>query len=232
MCVLTTVTAASPPATEREPGGVGEVVLDVDDDERREGVVKPSWESYPTTSEVTFIDIYTGFVYDASTIESVPSRTHTEPSAMPARSSSPALLWMVFVALAFAWGSSYFFIKVGIESGLQPLTLVAWRLTIGILGLLVLLRPTRSRVSREWRVLARIAVMGIFYVAVPFMLITWAEQSIGSALATILQALTPLFALVIAALVLEEEPVTINKLGGLVLGFGGAVVILARHLTP
>ena len=74
--------------------------------------------------------------------------------------------------------------------------------------------------------------MGIFYVAVPFMLITWAEQSIDSALATILQALTPLFALVIAALVLQEEPITVNKLGGLVLGFGGAVVILARHLTP
>ena len=96
----------------------------------------------------------------------------------------------------------------------------------------MLLRPTGSRVSREWRVLARIAVMGIFYVAVPFMLITWAERSIGSALATILQALTPLFALVFAALVLQEEPITVNKLGGLVLGFGGAVVILARHLAP
>ena len=151
---------------------------------------------------------------------------------MPARSSSPALLWVVFIALAFAWGSSYFFIKVGIESGLQPLTLVTWRLAIGSMALLVLLRPTGSRVSREWRVLARIAVMGIFYVAVPFMLITWAERSIGSALATILQALTPLFALVMAALVLQDEPITINKLGGLVLGFGGAVVILARHLTP
>lgn len=151
---------------------------------------------------------------------------------MPAKSSPPALLWLVFIALAFAWGSSYFFIKVGIESGLQPFTLVAWRLVIGIAGLTALLRPTGSHVPREWSVLARIAVMGIFYVAVPFMLITWAERSIGSALATILQALTPLFALVFAALVLQEEPITINKLGGLVLGFGGAVVILARHLTP
>ncbi len=151
---------------------------------------------------------------------------------MPARSTSSPVLWLVFIGLAFAWGSSYFFIKVGVESGLQPFTLVAWRLVIGIAGLTALLRPTGSHVPREWSVVARVAVMGVLYVAVPFTLITWAEQSIGSALATILQALTPLFALVLAALVLQDEPITLNKLGGLVLGFAGAVVILARHLTP
>jgi hypothetical protein len=215
-----TVTAASAPP----PTGPASAVVNVDDDERREGSGHPA----NPTDEVTGIDIYTGFVYDASTIEPA----HLERTRSPAR-CRPILLASTPDGPrrpGFAWGSSYFFIKVGIESGLQPLTLVAWRLTIGILGLLVLLRPTRSRVSREWRVLARIAVMGIFYVAVPFMLITWAERSIGSALATILQALTPLFALVIAALVLEEEPVTINKLAPRP-GFGGAA-ILARHRHP
>ena len=85
---------------------------------------------------------------------------------------------------------------------------------------------------RDLAVLGKLAVMGVFYVAVPFTLITWAEQSIDSALATILQGLTPLFALVIAAIVLHDEPITINKVGGLQLGFAGAAVIVARHLAP
>ncbi|HEY8167760.1 MAG TPA: EamA family transporter [Candidatus Limnocylindrales bacterium] len=151
---------------------------------------------------------------------------------MPARTSSSAFLWILFVALAFAWGSSYFFIKVGVEAGMLPFNLVGWRLAISVVGLGLLVAVTRSRVPRDPRVLAKIAVMGIVYVAIPFSLITWAEQSIDSALAAILQALTPLFALIIAAVVLHDEPITVNKVGGLVLGFAGAVVILARHVAP
>jgi drug/metabolite transporter (DMT)-like permease len=141
-------------------------------------------------------------------------------------------MWLVFAGVTVAWGSSYFFIKIGVESGLQPFTLIGWRLAISVVALVVLVTLTRARVPREPSVLWKLAVMGVFYVAVPFTLITWAEQSIGSALASILQGLTPLFALVLAGLVLQDEPITVNKLGGLVLGFGGAVVILGRHLAP
>jgi drug/metabolite transporter (DMT)-like permease len=178
------------------------------------------------------MDGHTGFVYDASDPR-VPSRSsHQEPIVMPARSPSAALLWLVFIGVAFAWGSSYFFIKIGVESGLQPFTLVALRLAISIIGLGLLLALTRSRLPRDPRVLADLAIVGIINVAIPFTLITWAERSIDSALASILQGLTPLFSLVMAGIVLQDEPITVNKLAGLVVGFAGAVVILARHLAP
>ena len=151
---------------------------------------------------------------------------------MALRSSTSPLLWLVFIGVAFAWGSSYFFIKVGVENGLEPFTLVAWRLAISIVGLGLILALTRSRLPRRPGVLGRLAVVGVINVAVPFALITWAEQAIGSALASILQGLTPLFALVFAAIVLHDEPITINKLGGLVVGFAGAAIILGRHLAP
>src|SRR3970040_974248 len=140
----------------------------------------------------------------------VPPSTHPEPSAMPARSPSSRLLWLIFVGVAFAWGSPYFFIKVGVESGLEPFTLVAWRLAISIVGLGLLMAVTRSRLPRDRSVLAKLAVVGVINVAIPFMLITWAEQFIGSALASILQGLTPLFALIFAGIVLQDEPITIN----------------------
>ena len=151
---------------------------------------------------------------------------------MPAKTPSSAFHWLLFAGLAFAWGSSYFFIKVGLDDGMAPFTLVGWRLAISIVGLALLIALTRSRIPRDRRVLAKLAVMGILYVAIPFSLITWAEQSIDSTLAAILQGLTPLFALIIAGIVLQDEPITLNKVGGLVVGFAGAIVIISGNMTP
>jgi len=149
------------------------------------------------------------------------------------RRPSPALiLWLLFIVLSITWGSSYFFIKVGVEEGLQPFTLIAWRLGIAIAALLALVALTRSRLPRDPATLARLAFLGVINVAIPFALITWAEQFIGSALASILQGLVPLFAIVFAGLVLHDEPITVNRVVGLVVGFAGAVILLGRHLAP
>lgn len=151
---------------------------------------------------------------------------------MSRRPSPALLLWLLFIVLSFTWGSSYFFIKVGVDEGLQPFTLIAWRLAISIAALLVLVKVTGSRLPRDRATLARLAFLGVINVAVPFALITWAEQYIGSALASILNGLVPLFAIVFAGLVLHDEPITVNRVAGLVVGFAGAVLLLGRHLAP
>jgi drug/metabolite transporter (DMT)-like permease len=139
--------------------------------------------------------------------------------------------WLLFGMLALVWGSSYFWIKVGVDEGLKPFTLVSLRLGISVVALLVLLAATRSRLPRDRGTLARLAVLGVINVALPFGLITWAEQYVGSALASILNALVPLFAMVFAAIALHDEPFTLNRLGGLLIGFVGAVLLLGRHLV-
>src|SRR3990170_4034940 len=155
------------------------------------------------------------------------------PSPDMTRRPSPALiLWLLFIVLSITWGSSYFFIKVGVEEGLQPFTLIAWRLGIAIAALLALVALTRSRLPRDPATLARLAFLRVIHVAIPLALITWAEQFVGSALATILQGLVPLFAIVFAGLVLHDEPITVNRVVGLVVGFAGAVILLGRHLAP
>ena len=63
-------------------------------------------------------------------------------SARPARDLE---LWLVFAALAFVWGSSYLFIKLGLEGGLRPLTLVTLRLWLAVAFLVVLARLTGAR---------------------------------------------------------------------------------------
>jgi drug/metabolite transporter (DMT)-like permease len=141
-------------------------------------------------------------------------------------------LWLVFIALALAWGSSFLWIKVGVTEGLTPLMLVAFRLWIGFAFLVLFGRLTGARLPRQRIVIAQLALVGLLNTAVPFVLITWGEQWIASALAGILNGLVPLFTIVIAALLLRDEPITVNRLVGLLVGFAGAVLLLGRNLGP
>ncbi len=148
----------------------------------------------------------------------------------PPRGDSLAL-WLVFGALSAAWGSSFLFIKIGLEEGLPPLTLVTFRLLIAVAFLSIVLRLTRGRLPRQRATIYRLAALGLINVAIPFGLITWGELWIPSALASILNGLVPLFTIVIAAVLLRDEPITANRLAGLVIGFVGAALLLSPQLA-
>jgi drug/metabolite transporter (DMT)-like permease len=91
--------------------------------------------------------------------------------------------WLLFIALGFIWGSSYLFIKIGVDAGLPPFTLIMARLFIGFCLLATVLIVAREPLPRERRMYAHLAVMGAISVALPFALITWAEQYAESSLA-------------------------------------------------
>jgi drug/metabolite transporter (DMT)-like permease len=139
---------------------------------------------------------------------------------------SNRLDWLLFVLLGFFWGSSYLFIKIGVEAGLAPFTLVALRLLIGGIVLATVVAVAREALPRSPRTYANLFVLGILSVALPFSLITWAEQSVTSALAAILTAPVPLFVILIAAVFLKDERITANRLVGLAIGLIGVAVLV------
>jgi drug/metabolite transporter (DMT)-like permease len=138
--------------------------------------------------------------------------------------------WLVFLALGVAWGSSYLFIKIGVET-LTPFTLVAGRLAIGAAVLALVMRLRRQALPAERSTYGHLFVVALLGIVIPFSLITWGEQTIASGLAAILNGTVPLFAIVLAALVLADEPITVNRLIGLVVGFIGVVVLTSPGLT-
>ena len=137
--------------------------------------------------------------------------------------------WLVFLALGAAWGSSSLFIKIGVET-LTPFTLVAGRLAIGAGVLALVMRFTRQPLPRQQSVYWHLGVVALLGIVIPFSLISWGEQTIDSGLAAILNGTVPLFAIVLAALVLADEPMTVNRLAGLVVGFAGVVLLTAPGL--
>ena len=138
--------------------------------------------------------------------------------------------WLLFGALGIMWGSSYLFIKLGVES-FGTFTLIALRLLIGATLLWVVLRLRHIPLPRERRVYGHLLVMACINIAIPFTLITWAEQSVDSALAAIIAASVPLFVIVIAPAFLPDEPIRVNGVIGLLIGFVGILILVSPGLT-
>jgi drug/metabolite transporter (DMT)-like permease len=155
----------------------------------------------------------------------LPTTSPTPPSAPAARATNRIDLGL-FALLGFFWGSSYLFIKIGVEDGLTPFTLITFRLLIGFLLLLSVVLVARERIPPFGRIYGHLFVMGAINIAIPFSLITWAEQSVDSSVAAILNAAVPLFVLVIAAIFLKDERLTANRVVGLVVGFVGVAVLV------
>ncbi|HEX2048726.1 MAG TPA: DMT family transporter [Acidimicrobiales bacterium] len=124
--------------------------------------------------------------------------------------------------LAFIWGWSFLFIKVAVE-GMTPSTVAAARVFLGFVVLAAVLRVRGLRMPAGlvwWRHFAVVALVGS---VLPFTLLAWGEQRVSSALTSVLNASTPLFAALFVAAFLGERlrPV---QIGGLLLGFVGVGV--------
>ena len=133
------------------------------------------------------------------------------------------------MTLAAIWGSSYFFIKIGVET-LPPFSLVAGRLAVAVAFLAGVLLLVREPFPRDIRTLGALFVLAVVNVVVPFGLIAYGEQSIDSGLAAILNATTPFFTLLFATIWLHEDRFTAWRVVGLMVGFGGVIVISSRNL--
>jgi drug/metabolite transporter (DMT)-like permease len=140
--------------------------------------------------------------------------------------ASARLDWVLFLLLGFFWGSSYLFIKIGVEAGIQALTLVSVRIAIGLVLLAGIGLASRVRLPRDPRTWAHLAVIGVLSVALPFLLITWAEQEVDSTLAAVINGAIPLVVIVLAAAVLPDERLTGPRVAGLLLGFAGLVILV------
>ena len=140
--------------------------------------------------------------------------------------SSSRTDWLLFLLLGLFWGSSYIFIKIGVEGGLTPFILVSLRLLIGFTLLATVVAIARERLPRDARMYGHLVVLGAFSVAIPFTLITWAERSVDSTIAATITSAVPLFVILFAPFALRDEPITMNKLVGVVIGLVGVAILV------
>ncbi len=119
--------------------------------------------------------------------------------------------------LAFIWGWSFLFIKVGVE-GMTPTTVAGLRIALGAVVLVASCRARGLTIPRDGTSLRHFAVVAVMGSALPFTMLAWGEQRITSNLTAVLNASTPLFAAVFGAIVLRERlrsPAVVGLLVGL-----------------
>jgi drug/metabolite transporter (DMT)-like permease len=133
--------------------------------------------------------------------------------------------WLMLVALSCLWGTSYYLIEIAIAD-LPVLTLVALRIALAAAVLWLFVFATGARVPREPGVWGAYLVMGLLNNIIPFSLISWGQTEITSSLAAILNATTPIFAVLVASVLLRDEPATPNKIAGVIIGFLGVIVMI------
>jgi drug/metabolite transporter (DMT)-like permease len=128
-------------------------------------------------------------------------------------------VWLWLLSLSVLWGGSFFFAKVAVGE-LGPFTVVFARVSLAALAL-ALVVPLRR--DAPW---PTYFAMGFLNNALPFSLIFWGQTAIGSGLASILNATTPLFTLVVAHYLTSDEKIDRTKVAALLIGLLGVVVLI------
>ncbi len=136
---------------------------------------------------------------------------------------------LLLLILGTIWGTSYLFIKV-VVAEVPVLTLVAGRLTLAAIAMWLILRTRGVLMPRSRRMWGRYAVLGLLGMAVPYSLISWGEQYIPSGLAALLQATTPIFTVILAQFLTDDERVTVAKIIGVIVGFVGVGILMLPDL--
>lgn len=137
--------------------------------------------------------------------------------------------WGILVALALIWGGAFFFIGVAVRH-VSPLTYVWLRLTIAAAAMWFYLKVRGERAGLPRQVWGSIALLALLNNAVPFALFGWGQTHIASGLASILNATTPIWGVVVAHLLTKDERMSPRKIAGVLLGFGGVATMIGPSL--
>jgi drug/metabolite transporter (DMT)-like permease len=133
--------------------------------------------------------------------------------------------WTLLITLSILWGGSFFFVGISVL-GLPPFTIVVLRVGLAAIALNAIVHMMGFRMPMYRRVWTAFFGMGLLNNMIPFSLIVWAQTHIASGLASILNATTPLFTVIVAHLLTKDERMTVWRFTGVVVGFTGVVLII------
>jgi drug/metabolite transporter (DMT)-like permease len=133
--------------------------------------------------------------------------------------------WGSLLFLSVLWGGSFFFLAVALKE-LPPITIMLLRVALGAIPLLVFLRLRGEALPSSPRIWGMFLILGLLNNALPFVLYAFAQLRIASGLASILNATTPLWGVLVAHLFTRDERATPAKIAGVLLGFGGVAVMI------
>ena len=133
--------------------------------------------------------------------------------------------WVMLITLATVWGGSFLFNAI-LVTELPVLTIVAIRVTVAALALWGFMYATGRKIPTSLHVWGALLILGGLNNAIPFSLIVQGQTQIPSVLASILNATTPLFTIVVAGIFLMDERFSVLRVLGVIVGFSGVILMV------
>ena len=137
--------------------------------------------------------------------------------------------WLILGVLALIWGGAFVFIGIAVRH-VPPLTYVWLRLTIAAAAMWLFLGFKREKLGLPKQVWGSIVVLALLNNALPFALFGWGQTHIASGLASILNATTPIWGVLVAHILTKDERMSPQKIAGVLLGFGGVATMIGPSL--
>lgn len=135
--------------------------------------------------------------------------------------------WLpIYLGLALTWGLSFLFIRVGVSS-FAPLQVSFLRIALGAFTLFIIAKTRGLKIPRDPRLWFHASIAALLLNVIPFSLYAYGELRVSSALAGIYNAATPLFTVIIAALMIASERPTHRRIVGLLISFAGVVFVIS-----
>lgn len=133
--------------------------------------------------------------------------------------------WFLLAGLSMLWGGSFFFTELAVEA-FGPLTIVAGRLIIGALTLHLAIRLLRIPLPRLPGFWIGVAALAVLNNVLPFTAIAWGQTGITAGLASVLNATTPLFTVLVMHVASTDDRLTPARIVGVMVGLAGVAVLV------
>jgi drug/metabolite transporter (DMT)-like permease len=133
--------------------------------------------------------------------------------------------WFLLIALSLLWGGAFFFNKITLIE-MPPLTIAFGRVGIAAIILIAVARAMDVSLVEPLRAWPAFLLLGLLHNVLPFSLILWGQTHIASGLASILNATTPLFTVLVAHAATRDDRLTAARVVGLLAGFIGVVAMI------
>lgn len=151
-------------------------------------------------------------------IELAPLQRYTQPMRIQAKN-------LLILLPGTVWGVSFILIEL-ILPYIEPITMTLLRALISLVALYPVMRITGSYFPRTWRAWLPYFILAAMNQATPFALTAWGQKFIDGGLASILLSIMPLFTVLLAFFLTDDEGLSFSKIAGIFLGLVGIVILI------
>ena len=134
--------------------------------------------------------------------------------------------WVAMYTVAgLIWGGSFLFVEYALTA-LTPIGVAFWRTAFGSLAMLIAIFIYRSKLPTSFDAWRKMTIAGMLMSSVPFTLFAFAQTYVTSALASILNAVTPIATVIVMLIAFRSEKLMPHVVVGLVVGLFGVLIVL------